>query len=448
MKKLIYGIIILILLVVIANFTLWFFNTKAINQSIEQLKTALSDDDLEFTYSEVKFDSFKSWRIEGVIVEPSLKSKIFGKLLNLHVPRVHFISYPFSDELELSTPGDHFLYKFTDKLMNTDENVKVQYDTQSPPTLNFSFNKSFSELVPLFKEDNYNLFKALKNISLKASGLNFIDNHTSALVSKTGGIDIEANFAPPANNEINFEGLMKIKDVIYNPDYIASAPAHKKELYEHLVKVGATNIDLDFAFHESGKSEKSHGDYNFNLKKLDYKNNIYAIDAKGTLELPGASTFPYVDMTLNVSNYIEMIDFYDGFLKAAYNSLGSQDHHARTFTLSEEHSKALKHILASFATADNKKLVLTFNRTADKDFTLSGRSFPEVLSMLQPLFETQAEHLKSTTAPIKPGAPALPAKPEMTIQAPPKTQTNSTPTPAVPAIPHPAPTVPAPSERK
>ncbi len=433
MKKLIYGIIILILLVVIANFTLWFFNTKAINQSIEQLKTALSADDLEFTYSEIKFDSFKAWRIEGVIVEPSLKSKIFGKLLNLHVPRVHFTSYPFSDELELSMPGDHFLYKFTDKLMNSDENVKVQYDTQSPPTLNFSFNKSLSELVPLFKADNSYLFKALKNISLKASGLNFIDNHTNALVSKTGGIDIEANFAPPVNNEINFEGLMKIKDVIYNPDYISSAPAHKKDLYEHLVKVGATNIDLDFAFHESGKSEKSHGDYNFNLKKLDYKNNIYAIDAKGTLELPGASTFPYVDMSLNVTNYVEMIDFYDGFLKAAYNSLG-QEHHAKAFTLSEEHSKALKNILASFATADNKKLVLTFNRTADKDFTLSGRSFPEVLSMLQPLFETQAEHLKSTTAPIKPGTPALPAKPEMTVPAP--------------AKPLPAPSAPVQHEKK
>lgn len=443
MRKLIYGIILLILVTVVANFTLWFFNTKAINQSIEQLKTALSADDLEFAYTEIKFDSFKAWRIEGVIVEPSLKSKIFGKLLNLHVPRVHFTSYPFSDELELSMPGDHFLYKFTDKLMNNDENVKVQYDTQSPPTLNFSFNKSLSELVPLFKEDNSNLYKALKNISLKASGLNFIDNHTSALVSKTGGIDIEANFAPPANNEITFEGLMKIKDVVYNPDYISSAPAHKKDLYEHLVKVGATNIDLDFSFHEAGKSDKSHGDYNFNLKKLDYKNNIYSIDAKGTLELPGASTFPYVDMTLNVNNYIEMIDFYDGFLKAAYNSLG-QDHHAKSFSLSEEHSKALKNILASFATPDNKKLVLTFNRTADKDFTLSGRSFPEVLAMLQPLFETQAGHLKSTAAPVKPGTPA---KPDVAVPAP-KAQTNSMPAQQAPVTPHSTPTVPAQGEKK
>lgn len=436
MKKLVYGILIAILLIVLANFTLWFFNTRAITQSLEHLKIALADDDLEFSYAEITFDSFKAWRIEGVVVEPSLKYKFLGKFLNLNIPRVHFTSYPFSDELELSMPGDHFLYKFADKLIKKDENVKVQYDTLSPPTFYFSFNKSLSELVPLFQENNTNLFRALKNISLKASGLNCIDNKTSALVSKTGAIDIEANFVAPTADGYGLEGIIKIKDASYNPDYIPLAPVAEKAMYEYLVKTGTTDLNLDFALHHSGKTEKSHGDYKFTLKKLDYRNHIYAFDAGGTLELPSASTLPYVDMTINVDNYIEMIDFYDGYINAVYNNMGNSASHAKMFALSGEHIKVLKNILAKFATADNKKLVLVLNRTADKEFTISGRSFGEVITMLQPLFEAQAEHLKSTAIPVKPGTtPALTTKPEMT--------TGPNPHPV-----HPAPHTDAPSEKK
>jgi hypothetical protein len=392
MKKLLLSIVTLALILVIANFALWFFNTNTITKSLEQLKNTLAQDDLTLDYKEIRFDSFKSWRIDGVIEEPSLKTKLLGNNLALSTPRINFISKPFSDELTISMPGDHLAYQFAGKFLNLDTDAKLQFDPNLTPEIVINFNSSLSELVHLLKEDGKNIYMTMKSISFDASNISLVDSKTNQVEKTTEKVYFDLKFLRPKDKQLEIDSDARVLNTGFDANFLENAPDELRTLYKFFASYGKSSYSHSINILFKDPEGKISNEFRLDVKELLVGNDVFKFEGKGYIELRKEDRIPAVDFTLVIRNYVAFFDFYKEYFKLASLDAGAHSNFNSEFL--ENNLKVSKEIMSRFATANGKDAELVFV-IQDGQFKVSGKTFAEVMEILQPLFAQKQDQTKT-----------------------------------------------------
>jgi|GEM_PF-3910486 hypothetical protein len=408
-KKLIIWSIAFAIIGFIVNFTIWFAYTREIRKIINSSQEALKLHDMHFTYDDLSFNSFKSWRIQAKIITPSLviKNKNFENTLRAEAIEITVAN--FTDSMQLSLIGD---------LNNTNTSAKEDsaFDIvfNSPPQLNIKFREDASLLFDILIKAALNT-QNLENISQLIHAINYSD--TGWLIYDTSGGKRQPYYMVQGGNILNIENnsdylnssfnvQFSQKSAIWLPDYKSNSMVIQK-LHDHSSSLGAASASLSLTM-KNGASEETKNrwrriygkDYaksseitpvfevpQVNINKLEISTDKFDVEISGTYERQPDHAFPLIDMKLQFNNIDELLKYQQSLYNNAF--VPQMQEETSAFKIKEatdEQIKAFAELIKSYSDENGHQVKLNLLYKRDQDFVINQKPAINFLTQFLKIF--------------------------------------------------------------
>jgi hypothetical protein len=386
----------LLLIFTILNFTLWFYHSRSIQESLNFAKKVFAVKNLNFTYKDIYFDTFKSWKLETNVV--GLRISDDSGRNYVEFDNLKIISMPFDLKIEMY-PSAAVKFSF-DSIINKN-NKQLVFDHLFPPRVDLYLDNALEILrFGLLNSQAANPFKNISKATYADHGFKVIDTYYNQefMSFKPNAISFITS-SEPMNSTYNLK--INLSGYGYNQDFTTKNPLNDKALNE-LKRLGSgqVNIDTDLinSFSDStlkyiDEMEKSNKEINrltFDMYTLRF-NTFEVINDKFTASINGNFSrsnkvgMPYFDLNLAITNYKDLLTIY----KNLYNDLlvlnhGSLDPNLLLLTNNQEHS--LLAVLKRYST-NNKDLEMHFIRSDEHPaISVSGTPIFRLISDIYEIF--------------------------------------------------------------
>lgn len=363
-----------------AHTTFWFYQSGKIKLSIEQAANQISKEigrkNTEFFYT---------------------SSDISGYPLNftVRVNQPKFITAGGGEKLEISSAdqplviksnliGSGYKITFPTKLDikqtidETETSYKLEFSGASP-----QLEAKFSGNVMLsFKEGQ----DILEHLGDKLNSLRYLDSGYSFTKADDNSkiMSSEADFLQVNKTSTKANSFSTAYDIRVNnmdgaalfTQASASADAAKPMggLWPVTAHFDFSNID---SRDENGKSTS----IEYVLRDVDFKASTFGVSVKGDVKANGNDLFPFGDLTVRLSGYEGMVDYFGGIVGQAL-----ADSKIPFLNIKSQKSVDFKKVLyevASEKTNEEKDLLLTISREQGKNLFIGQKGLMEVIDMLK-----------------------------------------------------------------
>ncbi|MBA8667407.1 hypothetical protein H1Q59_05830 [Holosporaceae bacterium 'Namur'] len=412
MRKFLTSIIVIIIILLIANFGFWFAHTRTITKSVETMTKQLVLKGVEFKYKDIKFTNFLAWDVKAVIEKPSIKYGS-GKYYNIkNMERIDLRSNPIRNRIKIIFPNQlhsvansishkqELLIKFKDfegnkrpflslKLNGSLAKLKDETDTSR-------FNNHIQEM--LYYNDKFEAYDKTNENQLLFSG----DCFSFWVVNKN------------ENNSVSSGIKFTMPNLKYNPNYAAKDP---KMQSRHLsqVELGDISLELDLLInelkHTSEESEKKNKSSSaskpvVNTQKIEFKKaeistRPFGITIQGGYEKIPSDSFPLFNFKVYLRGYEKMLEIYASEINNYIDQVSSNQRLMPIKKVNEEQVHTFAGMLKrlSVGEVENKNdIILEIIRTPDAA-TISGKPIMLVIKQIQAIFFANLPGLRAFKAP-------------------------------------------------
>jgi hypothetical protein len=392
MRK-IFVLLFLIVLAFGANFSLWFLHTRAVHQALAQLRRELSHNNVILNYDDIKFNNFKSWRVDGDIKKVSLR---YGKDRAKHInfDNLKFQSLPFDNKIILTLDGKINLIEHYSNNITKGYDI-IQRDGINPKII-LNLETSLKEVAETLKDPEEPKFHLIDAMSYEDGGFLMYDTGNNELFYEVGPstLDMSSN---TTENEMRFVFAFSLKDLAFNKDY--SIPYNEKTLHDIALKLGATSLDLKFDYVQSPsklslellskenkkKYKKIFDSYQVHIKQLRQVTDLYTINITGIVDRQPDIFIPIIDMNLRINNYKTFTKYFVDFYNANLDKMLEEHPNFPAKKITPQRFEKLLELLKSMG-AVNEDIDIAVIHRKDEDVFIAGKPFLTMLNEFQNVF--------------------------------------------------------------
>ena len=141
------------------------------------------------------------------------------------------------------------------------------------------------------------------------------------------------------------------------------------------------SVALDASTIDTKDADGASSSVDFIIRNVDVKAASFGFGAKGNVKADGSDIFPFGDMSVKISNYQKMVDYFHGTVSDAM--AGSN---IPLFRIKSEKSIDFKKVLydiSSEKSNENKDVLLTLSREAGKSLFIGQKGLMEVVDLLK-----------------------------------------------------------------
>jgi hypothetical protein len=408
-KKLIIWSVAFAIMGFIINFTIWFAYTREIRKIINASQEALKLHDVHFTYDDLSFTSFKSWRIQARLLAPSLVVRNKNFQNSLRAEAIDIVVTNFTDSMQLSLIGEL-------NNQNTSEKEESAFSVifNSPPQLNIKFRDDASLLFDILVKAAFNT-QDFESIRQLVHAVNYSDSGW-LIYDITGGkkqpyymVQGGNNFNLENNSDYltsSFSMQFSQKSASWLPDYKANS-IEMQRLHDHSSALGVSSAKLSLTM-QNGASEETKSrwrkiygkDYSenseitpvfevphVNIKNLEINTDKFDVKISGFYERQPGHAFPLIDMKLQFSNIDELLKYQ----QSLYNNsvVVQMQQETSAFKIKEatdEQIKAFAELIKSYNEKNDHEVKLHLLYKKDQDFVINQKPVINFLTQFLKIF--------------------------------------------------------------
>ncbi|MCE2992535.1 MAG: hypothetical protein LW825_06445 [Candidatus Jidaibacter sp.] len=406
MRK-VFSVLLLVALVFVANFSLWFFHTRAIHSSLAQFKKELSNHNILLTYDDIKFTNFKSWRVEGNLTKVRLiagrEDARIVKFSNLK-----FRSLPFDKRIQFIVDGE------INTLFKEGETIKESYNFISKggalPELSMNLEVALKNVSDELKDPDEPKLHLIDSLFYTDSGFDVFDATSHFLVWSVGPTKFEMDANKNAHERrVNFS--FSLNELVFNKDY--EPKKHDEELHKLRLKLGSSSFDIQFSYVESPSKrllelmsrdkenkknyKKIFDSYQINIKQFKQVTDIYSINLIGELDRQPDVLLPLANMSLNVNDYKKFAQYMADFYNIILDDIIVKAPNFPATKMTPVRVNKFIEFLGSLNinTNDNKDdLMVSISHSKGGDLYISQKSFFSVINEFQNIFNDKPQSYK------------------------------------------------------
>jgi hypothetical protein len=398
MRKILY-VLGLILILLTVNFTLWFMHTRTIHSAVSGLKKQLALYKIDLSYEDLYFNNFKSWNVAGTLSK--VKLRVNSK--NPHVLKFDHISIysnPIKEHVELQTQGGVTYSRISDqkediydiKFHNGSPSVEIYFLT-SLNSLSNSMESSEDETPPLLRN--------IKSIKYYDSGFDLTDVSKNSRYLTMEGSKFSLASQIKASSR-RYDTVLDVKGLRFDPEYASELYTSTADKLN--IESGINNIHTDISmviqpsenqleFIKKLKEKDKNAEFNKVLDSFQiifndatFSSDHVTSSIKGSLnKQPSSGFLPYIDISIQISDYKKCADRYFSSLNDSITQLSSEQPILPIKKINPEQIEKFKKFLSQFS--DNgQDLSIQFKRLKDSELTISGKSAADLMSELQATF--------------------------------------------------------------
>lgn len=407
MKK-IYLVLVLVITILMVNFAIWFWQTKIITNSINELKAQLALQNIKIDFSEIKFSTFKCWQVNGSIEKFSVFMGRNNNKPGVEIPTLNFYSRPFDKVITLES-NDNILFYFN--TLYSSKIYKVQYPSNNAAKINIELNVSFSDFLDMLYDQNRKpLYTAIHHLQWVNPEFTLIDEKNNFPYLSGKGILLDMRGSSTELSK-DFEFNAIANDIQYHPNYDTNNLFEKLE-QELNSKLGKINFIFQFHFkqqpdHEQLKQlqlDKNNkmppvlNAYIVSLKNLMFSTSLFNLNITGTIEKQPEFIFPEGNLVLNITEYLTFLDLFVDTFNIRLEYILKEYPLLPSYKINDIQKEKIRLLLDSFKPVNNT-LSLELSRHGMNGITVSGRPLFDVISSLTTLLNQPAPSNPSPTIP-------------------------------------------------
>jgi hypothetical protein len=257
---------------------------------------------------------------------------------------------------------------------------------------------SIGENVDVMQYINENI----KEVSYADAGYSLVNNDGGAKISSSGGSVLKITQNKNAKNNIETAYNIKL-DKLDAAAFFADS--EKLELAGNAGALWPLNASVDLLSVEerddSGKSKS----VDFLVNGFDVTAATFGVGAKGEIKANGEDIFPFGNLSLKLTNYQGLVDYFSGIVKHAL-----AETKIPFFNIQSDKSIEFKKLLlevASEKSNGDKDILVNLTREKGKSLFIGQKGLMEVIDMLKAGAHS-AEQSGNATSLAKPAKDAAP----------------------------------------
>ena len=397
-KRVWYFVSVLAILFIMANFTMWFIHNKAIKNLLLSVQGQLAEKGLGLSYDDTIFNTLTAWHVSGKVKNVEIyatnANNATPNSLYVNVGDVEVDSNWFEHKFIATFPSEiPVLIKFT-TAFKTEEAIPLKFTTPDAikviANLDFYIQMgdrgSFFDIINIYSKLNELIVKKDNDdmVSIKGVSCDFnksADNEASKNKQSDNSKDqvLTQSKLDKMANEYH-EWLLDVA-----LDQIELSDIAKKKLSQYssyLDKMGIASFSTKIG--RIANLDKSSEDLSENFN-LGYRVNNFVVSSEffsiraygdyfGRINDKDKLT-NYVDMSLNIRNYNNVIDFYTDLMNKFITTYQSGE------VFSQKEISSLKQVIPKIWKVDNDYLKLRLLQDGGNEMQISGYTKDQILDM-------------------------------------------------------------------
>lgn len=313
---------------VIVNFCLWFYHSRALHDSVNFTKRIFAAKNLDFTYKDIYFETFKFWNlrtvIEGVRISSSTNEYIEFENIELE-------SHPFSKKIIIK-PENAIRYSTSSSF--TPGIKQVIYSNDNAPTMVLHMD-SFLETLNngLFNSSARNPMGNINKVDYKDAGFTVVDTtsnteYFTAQPSTAGYKFYQEKF--DRGFYVSFEN-----NGFGYSNSLSSQDAKTDKFLSDLKALGQSKLALTFKFrhyyseeyknylNDAAEDNKDISDarsdmFEASVPRFNFSNDVITFNLNGSYHKKQSfGSLPYFDFVASIDNYPQVVSSYWNLLQQA-----------------------------------------------------------------------------------------------------------------------------------
>lgn len=412
MRKLLI-LLVSCVLIIMVNFTLWFYHTRVINDVLASLKQNLAEQGITVSYGEILFSTFRYWNVKGSIdnFQFAIGNKDKGDpiAMEYNIEKLYFESQPLNAKIIVYTGSEKRVLKSASNINNptlsSPQILEIKNIDPLGEVLEIEFFDSISQLLKVGK-GKQEKSPAMSHISNVIKKLSYYNNDIT-----TTDIDKNLEYSYIRNLLIKYESELSNNGYIYNiftnmgglkfnQQYPFSSEVNNMYKEFAFFDPEGVTFNMDFSldqyqspaqidFYKKASEQKQNVElktifdsFRYKITDISYNSNALKFSVIGQLN------FENVDSSADVKmQFVNYKKFFESFVRA-YNYRLVTDSQSMAAGLKEIGTHDLRNIenyLAQFA--DNNTLTLNITKKKeDPKFMIADRDakavFYEFLKVL------------------------------------------------------------------
>lgn len=384
---------VLAILLILANFTVWFIHNKAIKNLLLSVQGQLADKGLSLSYDEVIFDTLAAWHMSGYVKNVEIYATNTQATnvnsLYINIGNVEIDSNWLEHQFTALLPSEITLLIKYFTTPKSEEVIPLKFVSPKPMKIGAHIDFSLSKNESNSHLKLWSIHTALPELLiqkekepmllLKELDCNFtknpIKNHSIEPDNKL------VNLQPRKLEKIVADYNEWLLDISLN--HIEFTPLAKEQLARYssyISKMGTasfyTKIGRIANIDKNGDNEYLNLGYRIN--NFTVNSDFFSVIAYGDYfgrvdEQDKISN--YIDMFCNITNYENMIDFYTDLMNKFISLYNTGE------PFPQKDIKAIKRVISKIWKVDHNYLKLRFVQDGGQDVLISGYTKDQILEM-------------------------------------------------------------------
>ena len=374
MKKL-YSLLIILIILLIVNFSLWFLHTRAITAAINTVKEKAADVDIEIKYDDLNFPTFMSWNAKAVLkdvwVNMDVQESKLGKVNKaaVFIPKIEIVSNPIFSEVEARIIGD--MDVFRDSRNGKEKVYEVRYSQH--PELYLKLRLSILDILgaAVGEFEDLDPKKAIKVMQYSDKGFVFYD------------VVNGRNYMTYDNNEFYSNHDIRSKEEVI--DYKAKLEgllAENTTMSSNYANFGdgENNLKANFSFIKRFAEDKEDRDtadasdveeYRFKVRELRLSSDSMGFSAEGYLNNSVKEQNLEMKLGLDFRNYEVFVDIYTDVFNMLLARQAKSNPLVPRMIIDDEQKESVKRRIKKVFNVENDLSLLILNKKGSRT-TING----------------------------------------------------------------------------
>ena len=338
---------------------IWFYNSKAVQLHTEQAILALTKD-LGGKKSDFKF------------TDSSINGFPFNYKVQINKPRFILndsdISVDMSSEEPLIVESDILISNYIATLPNNivvksgetlEENFSIRYSDAAQIIVKSDAENLIQKLLSKLSNNDGKSLYEVKSAKYSDNGYKYINPLTQELIASADSQNIEIDLI--GSGKYNLKANIANQHLnIFN------------KLYDGKKQVNNLNLNADLIYQDDSGDK-------INFKQFVLSSDNFSVNVKGNAAGSNIEAFPYGNLEIKVSNYVNFIDFQALILNDIVKKSGLP-----IFNIKEKQISRFKDFLGKVATKtseDNNDIVISLKREEGQAINIGKYSFIEAVHL-------------------------------------------------------------------